>query len=129
MTATSLITPAGLARLAGVAALFVIPVMIEPANARPQPKPARLDLSVRPGDLRSMPAASLPVLGEPERAVEASMLAPTDPVAEIDQVRRTEIPDRRRAQSGLEFGDSNLIQELLENKTIPLFRVTVEPPF
>jgi hypothetical protein len=57
------------------------------------------------------------------------MLAPTDPVAEIDQVRRTEIPDRRRAQSGLEFGDSNLIQELLENKTIPLFRVTVEPPF
>jgi hypothetical protein len=128
MTATSLITPSGLARLAG-AALLIIPVMIEPVDARPQPKPARLDLSVRPGDLRPMPLASLPVLDEPKGAVEAHMLAPTDPVAEIDQVRRTEIPDRRRAQSGLEFGDSNLIQELLENKTIPLFRVTVEPPF
>lgn len=128
MTATSLITPVGLARLAG-AALFVVPLVIEPADARPQPKPTRLDLSVRPADLRPMPATSLPVLDEPEGAVEASMLAPTDPVTEIDQVRRTEIPDRRRAQSGLEFGDSNLIQELLENKTIPLFRVTVEPPF
>lgn len=128
MTATTLITPAGLARLAG-AALLVIPLVIEPAVARPQPKPARLDLSVRPGDVLPMPAASLPMLDEPKRAVEASMLAPTDPVGEIDQVRRTEIPDRRRAQSGLEFGDSNLIQELLENKTIPLFRVTVEPPF
>jgi hypothetical protein len=128
MTATTLITPAGLARLAG-AALLIIPAMIEPVDARPQPKPARMDLSVRPGDLRPMPSASLPVLDEPKRSVEASMLAPNDPVAEIDQVRRTEIPDRRRAQSGLEFGDSNLIQELLENKTIPLFRVTVEPPF
>lgn len=128
MTAASLITPVGLARLAG-AALFVVPLVIEPVDARPQPKPTRLDLSVRPADLRPMPATSLPVLDEPERSVEASMLAPTDPVTEIDQVRRTEIPDRRRAQSGLEFGDSNLIQELLENKTIPLFRVTVEPPF
>lgn len=98
-----------------------------PALARPQPKPQRIDLSVRPADVRlQRPVAVLePVVEEP--AIPG--VGPADPVAEVDRVARTEIPDRRRARSGLQLGDSGLLQELLEDQTIPIFRVTVEPPF
>ena len=98
-----------------------------PLAARPQPKPVRMDLAVRPADVRLKPPVVVfePAFEEPE----VPGVGPANPVAEIDQVDRTEIPDRRRAKSGLEIGDSDLLQELLEDKTIPIFRVTVEPPF
>jgi hypothetical protein len=110
-------------------ALSLSLAMAVPLAARPQPKPQRMDLAVRPADVRLKPPV---VVLEPLSALEEPEVpgvALADPVAEIDQVERTEIPDRRRAKSGLQLGDNGLLQELLEDKTIPIFRVTVEPPF
>ena len=50
----------------------------------------------------------------------------------MDQAQRAEPPKRRLPGSGpldSVTGNQGVLKDLLENKTIPLFRVTVEPPF
>jgi hypothetical protein len=44
---------------------------------------------------------------------------------EVDRVGRGEIPSRLSAGSS---GDGGVLEDLLEDKTIPLFRVRVKPP-
>jgi hypothetical protein len=46
-------------------------------------------------------------------------------VEEVDRVGRGEIPSRLSAGSS---GDGGVLEDLLEDKTIPLFRVRVKPP-
>ena len=47
-------------------------------------------------------------------------------VEEVDRVGRGEIPGRLSAGSS---GDGGVLEDLLEDNTIPLFRVRVKPPF
>jgi hypothetical protein len=95
-----------------------------PAAARPQPELAELDLRVRPTDV---PAPKRPKLAEPLAPAPASTSATrSDVVEEVDRVGRGEIPSRLSAGSG---GDGGVLEELLEDNTIPLFRVRVKPPF
>lgn len=122
-----------LARLAAAALLVGSALAFRPlvpiAEAKPDPRLAGLDLRVRPGDVGPGAGPPLP---------DASALAPPpaapfdtpEAVAEADRVPRAEIANRRRGGNGPPIGgDGGLLQELLENKTIPLFRVTVQPPF
>ena len=53
-------------------------------------------------------------------------------VGEVDRVTEPETPNRPAAGTGPLgelVGEDGLLKELLENKTIPLFRIRVEPPF
>ena len=96
-----------------------------PAAARPQPDLAELDLRVRPADVA---APKRPKLAEPLAPVSAppaSAMRP-DVVEEVDRVGRGEIPSRL---SGGSSGDGGVLEELLEDNTIPLFRVRMKPPF
>jgi hypothetical protein len=92
-----------------------------PATARPQPPLADLDLKVRPGDVK-MPQS--PALAEPLPAT-ARPAAP-DLVEEVDRVERGDLPYRLSGRAGDEGG---ILEDLLEDKTIPLFRVRMKPPF
>ena len=89
---------------------------------------AGLDLRLRPGDV---------VLPPPEApAIEPALPAPSaqsvsEVVGEVDRVTEPETPNRHAADTGPlgELVGDGLLKELLENKTIPLFRIRVEPPF
>jgi hypothetical protein len=116
----------GTALVLGAAMSLTLPSV---PQARQQRNLAGLDLKVRPGDVAAGPAAAASVLGEPAARVAASPFDTPEAVAEADRVPRAEIPNRRRGSDGNSFADSGVLQDLLENKTIPLFRVTVEPPF
>jgi hypothetical protein len=96
-----------------------------PAAARPQPNLAELDLKVRPADVA---APKRPKLAEPVAPVSAppASAVPPDVVEEVDRVGRGEIPSRLSAGSS---GDGGVLEELLEDNTIPLFRVRMKPPF
>ena len=50
----------------------------------------------------------------------------------IDQAPVSETPNRRKAGTGTletSAGDDELLKQLLEDKTIPLFRIRMESPF
>lgn len=115
-----------------VAGAFLVS-LTAPVEARPERGLSRVDLSVRPGDLKLPPTPKpmAPLVStEPATAAGEPVYALSDQVEATDRVRRGEIPDRRRLQNGLGIGpDSGLLAELLEDQTIPLFWVTVEPPF
>ena len=89
---------------------------------------ADLDLRLRPGDVVLPPEAP---------AIEPAVPAPSaqsvpEVVGEVDRVTEPETPNRQAAGTGPLgelVGEDGLLKELLENKTIPLFRVRVEPPF
>ena len=89
---------------------------------------AGLDLRLRPGDV---------VLPPPEApAIELAVPAPSaqsvsEVVSEVDRVTEPETPNRHTTDTGPlgELVGDGLLKELLENKTIPLFRIRVEPPF
>ena len=52
-----------------------------------------------------------------------------DSVEMQDRVARGPIPNQARESSGEdEIGSSSFLKDLLDNQTIPLFRVTVDPP-
>jgi hypothetical protein len=94
-----------------------------PAGARPQPDLAKLDLRVRPADVA---APKRPKSAEPLAPAPASTSATrSDVVEEVDRVGRGEIPSRLSAGSS---GDGDVLEDLLEDNTIPLFRVRVKPP-
>jgi len=113
------------------AALVAILGLLAPAvaEARQTTERAAIDLKVRPGDLRRSAAPRpLPSVG----AVPAGEPAEVDlrnPVEETDRVQRIETPNQRHGGNGIQLGGGGFLQELLEDRTIPLFRVTVEPPF
>jgi hypothetical protein len=107
-----------------VMALFWV-ALAAPAAARPQPDLAELDLRVRPADVA---APKRPKLAEPLAPVSAppASAMPPDVVEEVDRVGRGENPSRL---SGGSSGDGGVLEELLEDNTIPLFRVRMKPPF
>jgi hypothetical protein len=96
-----------------------------PAAARPQPDLAELDLEVRPADVAAPKRPKLAEPAAPVSAPPASAIAPNI-VEEVDRVGRGEIPSRLSAGSS---GDGGALEELLEDNTIPLFRVRMKPPF
>ena len=96
-----------------------------PAGARAQPDLAKLDFRVRSADVA---APKRPESAEPLAPVSAppASAMPPDVVEEVDRVGRGEIPGRLSAGSS---GDGGVLEDLLEDNTIPLFRVRVKPPF
>lgn len=120
-------------RLLPLLLVGVVLVQALPAEAAKRPEAALegMDLRIRPGDLR-VPA--VPLLLRP-LATQASELLPFElelpsVVEATDQVERTSIPNRRRGDDGAPVsGEGGILEDLLENNTIPLFRLTVEPPF
>lgn len=99
------------------------------AVARSAPDLERLDLTVRPSDVAAPPRA---VAIEPLPPIAAPPEPPSDPVGEIDKVGRTSIPRRGNSALGplgsIGGEEGGMLQELLENKTIPLFRVRMKSP-
>lgn len=110
--------------------LAVLALSLPPAEARPQRDLGRIDLRIRPGDLKFAPSHRPLVPYAAATADEEAAYALAEQVEATDRARRSEIPDRRRDQNLLDIGsDGSFLEELLENQTIPLFWVTVEPPF
>ena len=100
-----------------------------PAVASPAPGLSGLDLRLTPSDVA--PPEAAPPLNSAEDADLHRQNVP-EIVGEIDQVQRSEPPQKRTPGTGpLEnlSGSQGMLKELLENKTIPLFRVSVPPPF
>ncbi|MGD9507320.1 MAG: hypothetical protein AB7I59_12250 [Geminicoccaceae bacterium] len=87
-----------------------------------------LDLRLKPGDVApSPPAPYRAVTGAPTLAELAMNLAST-----LDQGPQAQTPNRRKSGTGsldALAGDDEFLKQLLEDKTIPLFRIRVEPPF
>lgn len=116
-----------------VAAAFVCAAC--PAAARSAPDLAGLNLRLQPTDV--VPPAPP---GPPRVPVATNQHDPRnlhgqsvpEIVGEVDKAKPTETPNRRAPGSG-PLGDltvgEGMLQEFLENKTIPLFRVRVAPPF
>ena len=102
----------------------------QPASARPAPID-QLDLTVRPTDVAAA-KNPLPTLA-PVTDASAGLDTVASPVDEVDKVRPTVTPNRRTTTLGplgtLGGEEGGVLQELLENKTIPLFRVRMESPF
>jgi hypothetical protein len=115
-----------------VAALLVacgtIPLAL-PASARSAPDLSGLDLRLTPSDVAP---ATPPRIPEGRVAPRMHDQSVPEIVGEVDRVKQTETPNRRVAGTG-PLGDLSIdegvLEELLENKTIPLFRVRVAPPF
>jgi hypothetical protein len=96
------------------------------ASARTPPAIDQLDLRVHPADVTPPPPpldAQLPPV--PEAAPGAD--DPPDPVEEVDKVAPRPIPNRQLGQTTRlgEFAgqEGGVLQDFLERKTIPLFRV------
>lgn len=100
-----------------------------PVAARSAPDLAGMNLRLEPTDV--VPPAPPE---QPRVPVAANLHGQSVPeiVGEVDKVRPAETPNRRAPGSGplgnLTVGEG-MLQEFLENKTIPLFRVRVAPPF
>ena len=99
------------------------------AMAKPAANLAGLDLRLEPSDVAPTPGPLVP-----EGPVTPQMHAQStwEIVGEVDRVQKTETPNRRDAGSGplgSLTAEEGLLEELLENKTIPLFRIRVAPPF
>jgi hypothetical protein len=112
-----------------VAGLLAVAAVAPGAAAKPTRDLSTLDLRLAPGDVTPTAPPTVPEPGSP-RAPYAQNTP--EVVREVDQVRRTGTPNRRDSGSGPLgglAGDDGVLQELLEDKTIPLFRVRVEPPF
>ena len=98
------------------------------AQARPAASQPSLDLRLQPSDVRPSPVPQLPEIS----AADVRAQNVPEVVGEIDRVKPNVTPNRRDPGSGPLGnlgGDGSMLQELLENKTIPLFRVRVTPPF
>jgi hypothetical protein len=115
--------------LAPVLAAVLLATPAMPAAARQSFDMRELDLEVRPGDVA---APKRPPFANPLPAQDpAGSSTPVLPeiTGEVDRVERHEIPNGPRGTPlGSEAADG-FLEELIEGKTIPLFRVTVKPPF
>ena len=100
-----------------------------PTLARTKRDFSRVDLEVRPADLKPTPRPPVPRRIEPI-ADEEPQIAIIDQLEAMDSRRRGEIPDRRRVQNELGLGgEGSFLHELLEDQRITFFRVRLEPPF
>lgn len=87
-----------------------------------------LDLRLKPTDVAPPPP---PPYRSVTGAPSADELA-ADESSSLDRGPQIQTPNRRRDGTGsLETltGNDELLAQLLEDKTIPLFRIRVEPPF
>lgn len=95
-------------------------------SARTPPAIDQLDLRVHPSDV-APPLPSLDAQLPPAPEAPPGADNPPDPVEEVDKVAPTPIPNRQLGQPTRlgEFAgqEGGVLQELLEKKTIPLFRV------
>lgn len=119
----TLVPAVGLLLLAAMAL-----VLATPALARPKPDLKGLDLEVRPGDVKLKPRKPLlQALPEP-KGPEAALPIDPNTMAQTDQVERTEIPRQRRdGETG--SGEGSVLEQILEDHTIPLFRLRMDSPF
>lgn len=109
---------------------MTVGVLAGPAGATQAQRLSGLDLRLGPKDV-APPAEATPLPSAPEDADPQDQNLP-EIVGEIDQVQRSSAPQKRMPGAGpLEnlSGSQGMLKELLENKTIPLFRVSVPPPF
>lgn len=109
---------------------MIVAIWAGQAVARSAPDLEQLDLTVRPSDVAAPPRA---VLAEPLPPFAAAPAdAPENPVDEIDKVGRNPTPNRGPTALGPLGGiggeEGGVLQELLEKKTIPLFRVRMRSP-
>jgi hypothetical protein len=102
-----------------------------PAAARQNFDMRDLDLDVRPGDFaapKRPPFVTPAPAPAPDSAGSGTPVLP-EVFDEVDRVERRDIPNGPRGTPlGSQAGDG-FLEELIEGKTIPLFRVTVQPPF
>lgn len=99
------------------------------AAASPTVDLSQLDLRLDPADIAPAPPPLLPQGPLPPRMHGQSV---PEIVGDVDQVRQAATPNRRAAGTGplgSLTADEGVLKELLENKTIPLFRVRMAPPF
>lgn len=99
-------------------------VMARSASGQPA-----LDLRLNPSDVRPTSVPQLPPI-----PVAPDVQAQNVPeiVGEVDRPKQNVTPNRRDPGSGplgKIGGGEGMLQDLLENKTIPLFRVRMAPPF
>lgn len=101
--------------------------MTTPSQARIPLELDQLDLAVRPADVApAKPAldAAIP----PAPAIAPSAETPPSPVDEVDKLAPSRLPNRKLDPS-TRFGEltgetgGELLQEFLQRKTIPLFRL------
>ena len=126
---------AGWSHLA-VAALALV-LTAGASTARDMPQRKALDLRLRASDVKPTPPRPVPEMASQEEPLPAwiAFVFGTDrpelddSVEMQDRVARGPIPNQARESSGEdEIGTSNFLKDLLDNQTIPLFRVTVDPP-
>jgi hypothetical protein len=117
------------APVAAVLAAVLLAGTATPAVARQNFDMRDLDLDVRPGDVAA-PKRPPFVAPAPARDTAGSGTPVLPEVfEEVDRVERQDIPNGRRGTPlGSQAGDG-FLEELIDGKTIPLFRVTVQPPF
>ena len=89
-----------------------------------------MDLTVRPADVAPPP---VPVLLEPNPPfADATTETPANQVDQIDKAQPNPTPNRGPSVlgplGGLGGAEGGALQELLENKTFPLFRVRMKSP-
>jgi hypothetical protein len=87
-----------------------------------------LDLRLKPADVAPPPS---PPYRSTTGAPSAEELAAVEASA-LDHGPQIQTPNRRKAGTGsldTFAGDDELLKELLEDKTIPLFRIRVASPF
>jgi hypothetical protein len=122
--------PAGSPVWAASALSIVVAIWAVPASARSVPDLERLDLTVRPTDVAAPPRSALDE--PPPPFADNPTEPPANPVEEIDKVERNLTPNRLPTTlgplGGLGGEEGGVLQELLENKTIPLFRVRMKSP-
>jgi hypothetical protein len=112
-----------------LASCLGLAAMGTPAGATPASGVPSLDLRVQPGDVALPPPPLLPDAQVPPALGRQNV---PEIVSEVDRPQRTETPQRQKAGAGplgSLSSDEGVLKELLENKTIPLFRVRVAPPF
>jgi hypothetical protein len=131
-TEAAALRPARAGRGAVVTPIVLVTLLLAaaPAGARQKPDLSGLDLGVRPGDVGLPPYRPLAErLLPPERQPGPKAYAVPDLVDEPDRVQRSEIPNQRHGQGGGDTGDGGILQDLIEDHTIPLFRLKMRPPF
>ena len=114
----------GLATLALSTGLLAVPALATSA-----PGLTGLNLQLKPSDVAAPAPPAPPTLSEPEGDQPPAV---PEVVGQIDQMPRTNVPQKRNPGTGpldTLSGSEGMLKELLENKTIPLFRITVPPPF
>ena len=126
---------AGWSHLA-VAALALV-LTAGASTARDMPQRKALDLRLRASDVKPTPPRPVPEMASQEEPLPAwiAFVFGTDrpelddSVEMQDRMARGPIPNQARESAGEdEIGTSNFLKDLLDNQTIPLFRVTVDPP-